>query len=70
MTKEFDDVGPLRSRTATPGRTPEQHAINRSIRAAAIIRGTGMVPRGSDADSPHCISEAYIKSMARRRRRS
>ena len=70
MTEEFDDIGPLRSRTAAAGRTPEQHAINRSIKAAAIIRGTGMVPRGTDADSPHCISEAFIKSVARRRRRS
>jgi hypothetical protein len=67
MIEEFDDFGPLRSRTATPGRTPEQHAINRSIKAAAIIRGTGMVP--STAESPHCISEAFIRSITTRRQR-
>jgi hypothetical protein len=67
MTEEFDDFGPLRSRTATPGRTPEQHATNRSIKAAAVITGTGMVPRRPAAESPHVISDAVIKSLAMRR---
>ena len=66
MIEEFDDFGPLRSRTATPGRTPEQHASNRSIKAAAIIRGTGMVRRSPAAQSPHLISDAVFKSIATR----
>jgi hypothetical protein len=67
MTEEFDDFGPLRSRTATPGRTPEQHATNRSIKAVAVITGTGMVPRGPAAESPHPISDAVVKNIAMRR---
>jgi hypothetical protein len=68
MTEEFDDFGPLRSRTATPGRTPEQHATNRSIKAAAVITGTGMVPpRCPAAESPHSISDAVMKSITMRR---
>ena len=67
MIDEFDDFGPLRSRTATPGRTPEQHATNRSIKAAAAMRGTGMVPRRPAAQSPHLISEAVLKRIATQR---
>jgi hypothetical protein len=66
MIEELDDFGPLRSRTATPGRTPEQHATNRSIKAAAVIRGTGMVPRCPAAESPHYISDGVMKSIAMR----
>jgi hypothetical protein len=66
MIEEFDDFGTLRSRTATPGRTPEQHATNRSIKAAAIITGTGMVPRCPAAESPQVISDAVMKSIAMR----
>ncbi|HEX2431392.1 MAG TPA: hypothetical protein VHK03_11600 [Aestuariivirgaceae bacterium] len=66
MIEEFDDFGTLRSRTATPGRTPEQHATNRSIKAAAIITGTGMVPRCPAAESPQFISDAVMKSIAMR----
>jgi len=67
MIEEFDDFGPLRSRTATPGRTPEQHAANRSIKAAAIVRGTGMVPRCPAAESPRSVSDGVMKSIAMRR---
>jgi hypothetical protein len=67
MIEEFDDFGPLRSRTATPGRTPEQHATNRSIKAAAIVEGTGMVPRCPAAESPHIVSDAVMESIAMRR---
>jgi NAD/NADP transhydrogenase alpha subunit len=67
MIEEFDDIGPLRSRTATPGRTPEQHAANRSIKAVAIIIGTGMVPRCDAAESPKLISDAVVQSIAMRR---
>jgi hypothetical protein len=67
MIEEFDDFGQLRSRTATPGRTPEQHAANRSIKAAAIVAGTGMVPRCPAAESPHFISDAVMKSIAVKR---
>jgi hypothetical protein len=67
MSEEYDDFGPLRSRTTTPGRTPEQHATNRSIRAQALLRGTGMVPRQSAPDSPQFISDAVTKSFALRR---
>ena len=66
MIEEFDDFGPLRSRTATPGRTPEQHAANRSIKAAAVVAGTGMVPRCPAAESPHYISDGVMKSIAMR----
>jgi hypothetical protein len=67
MIEEFDDFGPLRSRTATPGRTPEQHAANRSIKAAATLAGTGMVPRCPAAESPQFISDAVVRSIAMRR---
>ena len=45
MAEEADEFGPLKSRTTTPGKTPEQHAKDREIRAAAKVRGTGMLPK-------------------------
>jgi hypothetical protein len=47
MAEEADEFGPLKSRTTTPGKTPEQHAIDREIRAAAKVQGTGMLPRST-----------------------
>ena len=68
MAEEADEFGPLKSRTTTPGKTPEQHAMDREIRAAAKVRGTGMLPRINSAESHDFANEAYGKSIGVHRR--
>ena len=63
-------MGPLKSRTTTPGKTPEQHAIDREIRGAAKVRGTGMLPRINTAESHDFANEAYGKGIGVNRRNS
>jgi hypothetical protein len=72
MAEEADEFGPLKGRTTTPGKTPEQHAMDREIRAAAEVRGTGMLPRIDTAESHDFANETHGKSIGvnRRTRRS
>ncbi len=69
MIDEFDEYGPLNSRTTTPGKTPEQHSTDREISAAAKLMGRGMVPRKVETDPQAFISKAYARSMGTKRRR-
>jgi hypothetical protein len=63
MIDEFDEYGPLNSRTTTPGKTPEQHSTDREISAAAKLMGRGMVPRKVEAEPQAFISKAYARSL-------
>ena len=69
MIEEFDEYGPLNSRTTTPGKTPEQHSTDREISAAAKLMGRGMVPRNVEAEPQAFISKAYALSMRTKRSR-
>jgi hypothetical protein len=67
MDDEVDDFGPLKSRTTTPGKTPEQHTIDQKIKVAARVRATGMLPRCS-GESQDFVNEAYGRSVGVNRR--
>jgi hypothetical protein len=65
MIEEFDEYGPLNSRTTTPGKTPEQHSTDREISAAAKLLGRGMVPRTIEPEPQAFISRAYVRSIGK-----